>query len=723
MDAAPFIFARTATARPLFGDQRRQLTPLTAAHRMLPWALALLVLLSLIGTAHAVPVVVEPASDELLLGDAVVVIEDRDARFNAEDVLAGRHDDAIIRSQRSPPNLGYPKHRHWAVLTFRNVSDAPIDRLLVLWRGSTHRQLAWIETVQDSPAPVTRRTSDGQDEVMRHSIIRLDLPPHSTTRVAVRIDTDTALSLDYRLLSEQRLAGIDRIDYWFFGLLAGIVGAIGIYVMALYFALRERLYLLFAAFALGNVVYQLHTEGYAYVLWPEAWRGWGNALGTAGGTLFALMIVQFIRDYLSLPTLVPRLDRWLMRPVMLPLLAVFLVYPLAPWLGNTLAAVGVVAATVVASVAVLRCSMLSPPVWSFLGATIAFFALGMVHLLKRIGVLPDLQVLSLVLQIGSAGTTMAFAVAVMQRLRRAVAEQRESQVDYAERLENKVAERTAQLREAKESAERALLQLQSTQRQLLEADKMASLGQLVAGVSHEVNTPLGIAVTASSHLTERSRLLEKQLASDSLTRTDLQSYVAETREAGAMIERNLERAAHLIRSFKQVSVDRTSDGRRRFDLSVQIAELVESVRVSWKRRPVTLSVECPPAIMLDSFPGALGQVLTNLIQNALLHAFAPDQPGTMKICVSDCGQKGVELLFADDGAGLDPATLARIFDPFFTTKRNQGGTGLGLNIVYNLVVQKLGGEIHARSTPGQGLTLTIRLPRKAPDSAPAEVPA
>ncbi|MGQ0802106.1 MAG: sensor histidine kinase [Pseudomarimonas sp.] len=685
--------------------------------RVCCWSTLAICLFMVCVHAAAAPVNIDAANGNLLLGDQFTVLADRDGSFAYADVLAGRHDQARVSNTRSPPNLGYPKHPFWAKLELRNNGTTSVERLLVLWRGSTHLQRALIETQLDGGPPLPAQFSEAEDVRARHSIIRLQLPAHSTTRIAVRVETYTALSFDYRLLTDSELAGIDRIDYWFFGLLAGITTAIGIYVLALFFALRERLYLVFAAFAMSNFLYQFHIEGYAYLLWPAHLRPWGNALGTFAGTVFSLMILQFIRDYMTLSSLVPRLDRWLVQPVMGMLLTVFVLFPLAPWLGNTVAAVGVIAGTVVSSFASLRGSMLSRPVWSFLLATIGFFALGVVHLLKRLGVVPDLQSLALVLQIGSGGTTIAFAVAVMVRLRRAVEVQRSAQLDYADRLEHKVTERTSQLLESKESAERALAQLKSTQRQLLEADKMASLGQLVAGVSHEVNTPLGVAVTASSHLTERSRILQNQLANDSLSRSDLESYILETREAGAMIERNLERAAHLIRSFKQVSVDRTSDGRRRFELATQISELIDSLRVSWKRRPVTLSVDCPSGIELDSFPGALGQVLTNLIQNSLLHAFDPEETGHMRVIARPLDASRVEIVFEDDGKGMTQATLARIFDPFFTTKRNQGGTGLGLNIVYNLVVQKLGGEIEASSKPGQGLRLCMRLPTSAPTGA------
>jgi len=682
------------------------------------WLALCLLVLGAITRAHAAPVAVSAGDPAILLGDRVEVLAETAERFDFEAVLAGRHADAALTGLQSPPNLGYPRHPYWALIELRNDSETGFDRLLVLWRGSTHRQEALVTQLLDHrPPPPWRFTNAAEDVRSRHSVIRLWLPPQSTTRIAVRISTHTALSIDYRLLSEAQLAEIDRVDYGSFGLLVGIVLAIGIYVLALYFALRERIYLLFAVFSLGNILYQIHSEGYAYLLWPEPWRSGGNLLGTFSGTVFAMALVQFIREYMSLKQLVPRLDRWLLVPTLWLVASVFVTYPFLPWLGNTLAAIGVISATLVATLVALVGARTGRPVWSFLLATIAFFAFGVIHLFKRLGMLEDLQSTSLVLQIGSAGTTMAFAIAVMVKVRRMFEERREAQLRHADELEHKVSERTAQLRESKEAAERALQQLRTTQRQLLEADKMASLGQLVAGVSHEVNTPLGIAVTASSHLTERSRLLQRRVAENALSRSELDEYLRDAREAGTMIERNLERAAQLIRSFKQVSVDRTSDGRRRFDLATMIAELIDSLRVTWKRRPISLDVECADGIELDSFPGALGQVLTNLIQNALLHAFAPEQPGHMRIRATRAADEAVELEFSDDGDGLDAPTLARIFDPFFTTKRNQGGTGLGLNIVYNLVVQKLGGSIEASSEPGQGLTLRMRLPLSAPQSA------
>lgn len=284
----------------------------------------------------------------------------------------------------------------------------------------------------------------------------------------------------------------------------------------------------------------------------------------------------------------------------------------------------------------------------------------------------------------------------------------------AAQLERLIDRRTAELTQAKDSAERALRQLQSAQDELVAREKMASLGQLVAGVAHEINTPVGVALTASSYLSERSDALRAALASGALSRSELAGFIEQTHQASTMIGQNLERASSLVRSFKQVSVDRSSDDRRRFDLGDNLRAVVSSLELTWKRRPVQLSLICEERIELDSYPGALGQVITNLIQNALLHAFDGARGGTMRLSAMRGDPERVRIVFEDDGQGIASDALARVFEPFFTTRRAQGGSGLGLHIVYNLVTVKLGGRIEAHGEPGAGMRFVLLLPLRAP---------
>ena len=265
--------------------------------------------------------------------------------------------------------------------------------------------------------------------------------------------------------------------------------------------------------------------------------------------------------------------------------------------------------------------------------------------------------------------------------------------------------------------EHALDILRRTQAQLVQSEKMASLGALVAGVAHEINTPVGIGVTAASTLQARAAQIRQKYEKDGLTRSELERFLTTANESGEIILNNLQRAADLIQSFKRVAVDQSSNERRLFNLRIYIGEVLQSLAPKLKTAGHVVTVDCPQGIELDSYPGVLAQILTNFISNSLLHAFGHGQKGHITISAS-LADDIVILRCADDGVGVPAEVLARIFDPFFTTKRGSGGTGLGLHIVFNLVTKTLGGTISADSAPGQGLAITIRLPRVAIENKP-----
>jgi ligand-binding sensor domain-containing protein/signal transduction histidine kinase len=281
-------------------------------------------------------------------------------------------------------------------------------------------------------------------------------------------------------------------------------------------------------------------------------------------------------------------------------------------------------------------------------------------------------------------------------------------------LEATVKLRTKQLQLAKEHAESALEQLQSAQRHLVAAEKMASLGQLVAGVAHEINTPLGTALTAASHLDDEVRGLRRKLDGRSLRQSELGEFLNMATEAGELVNRNLGRAAQLVRSFKQVSADRSSDERRLFLLADSLSDLCENLQLSWKPRLIELALRCPPDLRLDSYPGTIGQIITTLAGNALLHAFAPEQCGRLQIDVQTLSADRVRLSFSDDGRGIAETDLARVFEPFYTTRRADGCIGLGLHTAFNLVRARLGGQIEVFSVVGQGTRFVLEFPRVAP---------
>jgi signal transduction histidine kinase len=259
-----------------------------------------------------------------------------------------------------------------------------------------------------------------------------------------------------------------------------------------------------------------------------------------------------------------------------------------------------------------------------------------------------------------------------------------------------------------EEAQRRLIE---TQDSLVQAEKMASLGGLVAGVAHELNTPMGIAVTASTHLRDCVDALDQAVAGNRLTRSQLADFQQILRDTASLILSNASRAAELVQSFKQVAVDQASAERRRFDLHTYIDEVLVSLAPRLRQEPHQIQVDCPLNVMMDSYPGALSQILTNLLINSLVHAFPDGRSGLIIIQVRDLGDDLLELVFADDGKGVPPEHQDRLFDPFFTTNRAHGGSGLGLHIVYNLVTQTLRGSIRVQSEPGEGTRFILTMPR------------
>jgi ligand-binding sensor domain-containing protein/signal transduction histidine kinase len=283
-------------------------------------------------------------------------------------------------------------------------------------------------------------------------------------------------------------------------------------------------------------------------------------------------------------------------------------------------------------------------------------------------------------------------------------------------LEKRVAERTQALTSTNSELESAVLALTRTQRQLVEQEKMAALGSLVAGIAHEINTPLGIGVTAASHLESASKEMRANLAEGRLTRAELDNYSRLALDGAQLILRNLQRADKLVKSFKQVAVDQTSDEQRRIDLAQYLEEIVTSLQPTLRRAKHRIETEVSGVVILDTLPGAIYQSIANLVQNSVIHGFAERSDGLIRI---DARREGGDCVidYRDDGCGMAEEVRRRVFEPFYTTRRGQGGSGLGMHIVYNLITQALRGSIVCESQPGAGARFLIRFPAILPIDA------
>jgi PAS domain S-box-containing protein len=280
-------------------------------------------------------------------------------------------------------------------------------------------------------------------------------------------------------------------------------------------------------------------------------------------------------------------------------------------------------------------------------------------------------------------------------------------------LETRVQRRSAELEEANADLSRALDTLKRTQHDLISSEKMASLGSLVAGIAHELNTPIGNSLLAATSLSDRVAGFRRQLEEGTLKRSVLNEHLSDVVLACGLISGSLHRAANLIASFKQVAVDQTNDELRMFDLRAVLEDTLATFTPRLRRANCAGKVEVEGALSLHSYPGSLCQVINNLITNALVHAFEQRPSAAIAIRAREAGAE-VVIEFADDGVGMAEDVLHRVFDPFFTTRMGRGGTGLGMNIVYNIVTGVLGGRIDIATALGEGTTVTIAIPKQAP---------
>lgn len=298
-------------------------------------------------------------------------------------------------------------------------------------------------------------------------------------------------------------------------------------------------------------------------------------------------------------------------------------------------------------------------------------------------------------------------------------------------LEKQIHERTRALEAALQENERInralkreqaeqrelIKRLEETRQQLVQAEKFASLGTIVAGVAHELNTPIGNGLMAASTLARAIATFRRESA-DGIKRSMLETLLKEMETGSDITQRNLLRAAELISSFKQVAADRSSEQRRDFELDEVVGKIMLTLQPSLKNTVARFAVDIPPGIHLDSYPGPLGQILVNLIGNATLHAFEGRSQGNVRIHATARTSGKVRIWVDDDGVGIPPELLPRIFDPFVTSKMGRGGTGLGLYIAHNIAANMLGGSISVISAIGHGTTFELNIPLVAPKPAP-----
>lgn len=281
-------------------------------------------------------------------------------------------------------------------------------------------------------------------------------------------------------------------------------------------------------------------------------------------------------------------------------------------------------------------------------------------------------------------------------------------------LEDRVQKRTQDLQNTVNELNNTLEQLHTTQRKLIEADKLSSLGGMVAGVAHEINTPLGLCITVQSYMYDNYQAVKNNFESGAIRKQDFEEYLAGLAESLSILDKNLQRAAQLIRSFKQISEDQIVEHIRKFSLLDYLQEILSTLSPKIKKTKHKIEVNCSPQLWMRTYAGAISQIFTNLILNSLVHAFEENEEGTIIISASE-DRGNIVLIYQDNGKGLSEEAKQKVFEPFYTTKRGQGGTGLGMSLVYNITHQRLHGDIEVLDVE-QGAAYRLTLPKITPES-------
>ena len=669
--------------------------------------------------------VAQVQEEPVVLSPYLEVLEDASRTLQVHDVVApGRQGQfAPPQSKGTAVGFGFQSSAIWLKLELANSGTVSAERIFEI----AYASLVKVDIYQVVDGTVVSGDFMGTARPMQHRLLPnrhftspIQIAPGGTTTVYVRAESHHPLIIPAKLWTPSAFIDYERSDY---AVQAGYFGiAFGMFTFnfLLLLALRDRIYLLYLVW-MGCLLMTIAVgTGLAkQYLWPDSvvWASYSNAFAD-NWTVAALIV--FVRQMLDTSRFLPWPDRTL------KLLAWFyLLVPFGFYLNFHAFAPPILVLTTCCALLVLGISVRiavqgERAAIIFLLAFSTLIVSSIVGALWGLDLLPTNFLTVYGFQIGSAIEMILLALALADRFnesRRAVVraqslalEAEKGRVEafrQSERvLEVRVQERTAALSESLEK-------LTLMQRELVQSEKMASLGSLVAGVAHELNTPIGNALTVASSLRDSAQALAGELNNPAIRKSTLLQFTQNVIPMSELIESACNQAATLVNSFKRVAVDQTSEQRRKFDLADLVQDICASLAPSFRRSAFDLRVELTSGMTCDGYPGPLGQVIANLVQNAAIHAFDPGQVGSIVVRGTESGNE-VQVSVEDDGKGIAPEVLVKIFDPFFTTRLGEGGSGLGLAIAMNIVKGVLGGTLSVQSVLGNGTTFTMRFPKVTP---------
>jgi signal transduction histidine kinase len=651
------------------------------------------------GSARAEAVQIAPSISDIDLSQSLEVLEDP-AGLLSFDQIQSSESERFMRFAGGTPAYGGNYSVRWARVDLENTSRETMIRMVALDQPY-YRELTLFIVNPDGTtitralvAGTDRRDVDSNwpDPVFRVSLMQ------GTTRLVLRIkhhQINFGIHVRTADAESQRQAALTA---FYTSDLVGFM-LIFITVLALIYSTGDRRFLPFAFFVASILLVNSCIWGTIRSVVGEAIGSYGYFLGPLEMSSFTL--TWFMRVYLRLETQLP----WGNRAAKIMQSAIFAQYLLLfidPAANNLSGPVTLIPFLILSTTILVRMGRHSREAIIFALGFVPFMVTGSVLVFMFMGLLPHNLTTLLIAFVPQGVSIMIFTLGLGSQVGTEMVErQRRLQASEAaliaanELLEQKVAARTQHLVEA--------------QAQLVQAEKMASLGTLVAGVAHEMNTPMGVALTTTSQIIRERDNLASQYKAKTMTREMLDGFLDQAAEGLSIVLANLTRAADLVRSFKQVAADQASEAPRTINLGDYIEDILRNVQPIIRKASITIELDLQADLDIEVQSGALAQVITNLVQNAALHAFQDIADPRIKI---SCAREGTRIVirFIDNGQGMTDEVRNKAFDPFFTTKRGTGGTGLGLHIVHNLIIGPLQGELKLNTAPGKGTEFIITIP-------------
>lgn len=650
-----------------------------------------------------------------VIGNQVDYLEDPGGLLDLEAVRASR---SFTRVKSEVPNFGFTQSTYWLRINMRNIDAGQSEWLL-------ENQFALIDyydahLIYPNRPIVSYQSGDMRPFAQRgikhrNIIFAVHLAAGESVEVYLRAASSGSVQAPLVLWSATEFATKNHDEQFILGIYYGTLVAMFLYNLMLYLSTRDRGYLYYLLYLGNYLLFQMALNGLAFeYLWPESPR-WGNVSLPVLFFLSVMGVFQFARTFLQLQSNLPRLDM-----ICKGFLAFYaLMVPLNLILPYAIMIRFAALSGVTGPIFIFVCGLSSLRLGTrqakyFLLAWAAFLLGCSTFGLLVFGLIPNIFLTEHGLQIGSAIEVVLLSFALADRMRILKEENERIMREATEMLEQNVQIRTVKLEQANLELEDALNSLKMMQNELIRAEKMAALGSLVGGVAHELNTPIGNSITMGSALLDETKKMMGKIKAGAVRLATIESHLRDMDEGIEVLLRNLQRAAELVSGFKQVAVDRSTDRIRRFDLKHTLEEIVLTLGPMLRNTPYRITLDLAKDITIESYPGPLGQIITNFISNAVTHGFDGKDQGCIRLATRRCEDDQIEIVFSDDGNGMDEIHLRRVFEPFFTTKLGQGGSGLGMHIVYNLVTEVLRGKIDVESRIGAGTTLRLRLPSQIP---------